>query len=233
MIPHREVHIFCRLSPMKVSSDRILYEDQHLLAVNKRSSELVVKGKGRTDTLPLLDFLKKEYPGLRALHRLDFETSGVTVFARTKAAHDAVLKAGFDGWEKTYVCLVMGRMNKDSGAMRMPLAARGRGKVEAETLYTVLERFRNSTFVEACITTGRHHQIRQHFAMIEHPLVLDAEYGHKKYNGTFIQEFRYRKFFLHASKLRFPHPITNVPITVKAPLPRNFEAILATLRTLR
>jgi len=69
---------------MPIARDRILYEDEYLLAVNKLSGELVVKGSGKTEKLPLFDFLKKEYPGLRALHRLDFETSGVIILLGRK-----------------------------------------------------------------------------------------------------------------------------------------------------
>ena len=86
--------------PMPIARDRILYEDEHLLAVNKLSGELVVKGSGKMEKLPLFDFLKKEYPGLRALHRLDLETSGVILFARTKEAYEKVMETKFAGWKK-------------------------------------------------------------------------------------------------------------------------------------
>lgn len=215
-----------------IQSDRILFQDEHLLGVNKLPGELVVRGKGVVQKLPLLDFLKKDFPGLRAVHRLDFETSGVVLFAKTKAAHDATLESAFEGWKKVYQALVMGVIQKKDGAIRFPLPARGKGKVEAETHYRVLEQFANSTFVEAEITTGRHHQIRRHFAMIHHPLVLDSEYGHQKYNGVFTQEFGYRKFFLHAAVLELPHPITGKKIRIEAPLPKPFAAVLKRLRSL-
>ena len=218
---------------MPVSADRILYRDDHLLIVSKRSMELTVRGKGPLGNLPLLDFLKKDFPELRAVHRLDFETSGVVVFARTKKAYDAIVASDFAGWEKKYRTIVMSRLGRESGVIRIKLPARGRGMIDAETSYVVLERFLQSSYVEATIATGRHHQIRLHFAKIGHPLALDDEYGNHKYNGTFKQEFRYHTFFLHAFALSFPHPVTKEKISVTAPLPRNFEECLKKLRALQ
>ncbi len=216
----------------KSPHNRILYEDEHFLAVNKLSGELTVKGAGKIEKLPLLDFFKKEYPELLALHRLDFETSGVVLFARTKEAEQAVLNSKFKGWKKIYQALVMGRIFRESGVIRSPLPARGKGMVEAITRYKVLERFANSSFVEAEIETGRHHQIRLHFAAIKHPLVLDSVYGHKKFNQVFTQEFGYRKFFLHASSLSFTHPVNGEVVHIEAPLPKVFSGLLKKLRSL-
>jgi len=215
-----------------ISSDRILLKDDHLLIVSKRSMELTVRGKGQVGKLPLLDFLRKDFPELRAVHRLDFETSGIVVFARTKKAYDAILASDFAGWEKKYRTIVMGRVGRETGIIRIKLPARSHGVVDAETSYVVLERFVQSSFIEATIATGRHHQIRLHLAKIGHPLVLDDEYGNRKYNGTFKQEFNYHTFFLHAFALSFPHPITKEKVSVTAPLPRNFEECLKKLRAL-
>lgn len=218
---------------MSISPDRFLYEDDHLLAVNKRSCELVVKGKGRVGKLPLLDFIKQDHPGIRAIHRLDFETSGVVLFAKNKETEVAVLNTKFDQWEKTYETLVMGQVRRRKGAIRTKLPARGKGTVEAETFYTVLDTFANSTYLECKITTGRHHQIRRHMASIDHPLVLDREYGHGKFNQLFRQELGFSKFFLHAKTLTLPHPRTGEVITIEAPQPKQFAACLKLLRSLR
>jgi len=217
---------------MTIDSRRILFSDDSLLAVNKLSGELVVAGAGTSDKLSLLDFLRKDYPGLKPLHRLDFETSGVVVFARTKQVAEAVVTSKFKGWKKTYVTLVAGRMPRPSGAIRTPLPSRGEGVVPAETVYRVLEVFANSCLVEADITTGRHHQIRRHFESIGHPLLLDEEYGNKGINRVFTREFHLRKFFLHAAKLSFPHPVTGQLLTIEAPLPRVFEGVLKQLKKL-
>jgi 23S rRNA pseudouridine955/2504/2580 synthase len=216
-----------------IAPDRILYEDDHLLAVEKLRGELVVKGSGAMGKLPLLDFLKKDYPGLRALHRIDFDTSGVVLFAKTKAAYDAVMNTKFDQWKKRYRALIMGQMDRQTGAIRTKLPVRmGRDMVDAETRYRTLKEFANSSYVDVEIETGRHHQIRRHFAAIKHPLVLDQLYGHKRFNHTFKQEFGYRTFFLHAASLALPHPITGKQLLIEAPLPRAFEEVLARLETL-
>jgi len=111
---------------MPIAPERILYEDDSLLAVNKLSGELVVRGKGRVDKLPLLDFLRKDRSGLNALHRLDFETSGAVLFAKTKEVEEKILSSRFRGWRKTYRTLVMGRILRENGVIRIPLPARGK-----------------------------------------------------------------------------------------------------------
>ncbi len=196
----------------------------------------MVKGAGRVDKLPLLDFLKQEYPGLRPLNRLDFETSGVVLFARTKLAFDVMVgetKTDEPAILKTYRALLAGRGLRDHGEITKPLPARtGRGTVPATTTFRVLERYINSLSVEADIVTGRFHQIRRHFAGIGHALVLDWEYGDEKYNRVFQREFRLAKFFLHAWKVQLKHPITQENLVIEAPMPKVFEGILKKLRAL-
>ena len=217
---------------MPISRDRILYCDDAILAVNKLSGELVVKGSGKVQKLPLLDFLKKEYPGIHPLNRLDFETSGIVLFARTKKVLAQEIGSKFKGWRKIYRTIIAGRIDRDHSQITIPLPARnkGEGNIPATTTYTVLERFANSSYVEAEIESGRHHQIRRHFSLIKFPLVLDDEYGNEKFNRTFCREFGYRRFFLHAWKVTLPHPVTKKEIVIEAPMPRIFEELLAKLK---
>lgn len=215
---------------MPICRDRILYCDDAMLAVNKLAGELVVRGAGNVQKLPLLDFLKKEYPGLRPLNRLDFETSGVVVFARNKTALADALKSKFRGWKKIYRTIVSGRIKDNRGEINMPLPARVKGgSVSAISRYTVIQRFKNASYLEVAIETGRHHQIRRHFQMIHHPLVLDAIYGDEKFNRQFIKYAGYRRFFLHALKVSLPHPITGKEITIVAEMPKVFEEALKKL----
>ena len=223
---------------MKISSERILYKDEHFLAVHKLSGELVVRGSGPVGKLPLLDFLKKDFPGLRAVHRLDFETSGVVLFARTKAALEAVAPTTGEGrtagipMEKTYVALVKGRPREPQGTIKKPLPARAGGDmVPAETKYKIWEELETVSLVQAVITKGRHHQIRRHFQLNGHPLILDDVYGDPKANKAFSRAFQYRKFFLHAESLTFKHPFTDTETTIKSPLPPAFEAVLKKLKS--
>lgn len=229
--------------PMSISPDRILYCDNAILAVNKLAGELVVKGSGKLQKLPLLDFLKKEYPGIHPLNRLDFETSGIVLFARNKKILADALAKKFTGWKKIYRTIVAGAVKKDHGEIAMPLPARSRADpstslrassplpthVAAITRYKVLTRFQNSTYLEVEIDTGRHHQIRRHFSMIHHPLILDQVYGDEKLNRKFTKFLKYRRFFLHAWKVSFPHPFTGKEATIEAPMPKTFEEVLKRL----
>ena len=214
---------------MPIAKNRILFEDNHLLIVNKLSGELSVQGAGKVQKLSLLDFLKQDYPKLRPLNRLDFETSGIVLFAKTKDAYEAVREKMHE-WEKTYKTLVKGQFKYQSGTISIPIAARSSAdKVEAQTKYRVLGSAHSISFVEATIRSGKYHQIRKHLAEIHHPLVLDSVYGDKKFNSAFSREFRLKKFFLHSYSLSFVHPITAEKIVVKAELPGVFKSVLKKL----
>lgn len=219
---------------MGIHADRILYRDDHLLIVNKRAGELTVKagesrGEGQLDAL--FDFLHKTEPGLRVVHRLDFGTSGVLVFAKSGEAAEVIKNTKFAGWKKKYRAIVAGAVDRPAGSIRKKLEARTRDElVDAATHYTVLDKFPVATYVEATIETGRKHQIRKHFAAIGHPLVLDPLYGDPKKDKGFRKMCRYKRFFLHAMSLEFPHPVTGKIMTVEAPLPKSFEEALSTLR---
>jgi 23S rRNA pseudouridine955/2504/2580 synthase len=131
-----------------------------------------------------------------------------------------------------YRALVVGHLPRASGEIHLPLPARGEGAVPAVTRYRVLEEFANSSLVEAEIETGRHHQVRRHFAAIRHPLMLDEVYGLERYNRVFRQEFRIHRFLLHAFSVDFPHPMTGEMLHIEAPMPRVFEDVLKKLRSL-
>ncbi len=216
---------------MPISPDRLLYEDEHLLAVTKLGGELVVRGKGRVDRLPLLDFLQQEYPGLKPVHRLDFETSGVVVFAKNPTVLDKILRNDFKGWKKKYLAIVIGHPAEKKGDIDIALSPRsGIGKVDSHTGYKVIEEIGPVSLVEADIEGGQFHQIRRHFAMIKHPLVLDDEHGDPKFNRRFSKLFKLQRFFLHASSVSFPHPVTGMWTKIDSPLPHVFEKILKDMR---
>ncbi|MBI1813138.1 RluA family pseudouridine synthase [Candidatus Peregrinibacteria bacterium] len=216
---------------MSIDPKRILFRDDSFLAVLKLSGELVVKGKGRVDRLPLLDFLRKEFPGLHPISRLDFETSGVVLFARNRSVLKIFLDTKFAQWSKTYQAIVAHRIDRDQGLISFPLPARtAKVTVEAKTMYRVLERFADASLVEAETSTGRHHQIRRHLRMIGHPLALDAVYGQEKFNTLFTRAFHCRRFFLHASAVSFQHPVTKEMLRIEAPRPKVFEEMLGKLR---
>ncbi len=212
---------------MSIDKRRILYEDEHLLIVNKLAGELVVAATGESSKLPLFDFLKKDYPGLRVVHRLDFQTSGVLVFAKTAQAIGSIRACNFEGWVKTYVALLAGHLQHPTGTIKRQLKARTHdGLVDAVTHYKVLRQFTDGAEVEATIDTGRKHQIRQHFAGIGHPLLRDPLYGDRKLDAIFSKRYGYNYFFLHAARLVLPHPITGKVLHIAAPMPMSFQDVL-------
>ena len=220
--------------PKRINPNRILFEDEHLLAINKLNGELVVRGSGRVDRLPLLDFLRNQYgSNLKPIHRLDFETSGVVLFAKSEKCHEeAVGNKKFAlsglGASKIYRAIVMGRMKADSsGEINKPIPARSDGElVPARTKYKVLDSFRDASYVEAEIETGRQHQIRRHFASINHALVMDEGYGRHRLNREFQKKYGYKSFFLHAFQLKFKHFVTGESLVIEAPLLEVFKRAL-------
>jgi 23S rRNA pseudouridine1911/1915/1917 synthase len=125
-------------------------------------------------------------------------------------------------------------MKNKVGTINWKLPARTREElVEAVSHYRVIELFPHATFVEVDIDTGRKHQIRQHLKHIGHPLLLDPLYGDPRLDRAFKKHHKFRRFFLHASKLVFPHPVTGKTLTVTAALPQAFERVLGELRQTR
>lgn len=217
--------------PKTISPERILYEDEHLLVVNKLAGELVVAAPGESDKEPLYDFLHKSYPGLRVVHRLDFATSGVLVFAKGADVVRQIRGTKFRDWKKTYRTIVSKPMKNKFGTINRKLPARtDKELVDAVSHYRVLELYPHATYIEVDIDTGRKHQIRRHLQFIGHPLINDPVYGDPRLDRMFKRHHKYRRFFLHAFKLSFPHPITGKELTVMAPLPASFTDVLLELK---
>lgn len=213
----------------KIDPRRIVFEDEHLLVVQKLGNELTVAagGKGK---LPLFDFLKKVHPSLKVVHRLDFGTSGVICFAKTAEAVRR-LRDSQDRWTKRYRCLVAGQVIESEGVIRRSLGARTHeGQVDAFSSYKVIGAWPVASDVEVTIETGRKHQVRQHMKMIGHPLLMDPLYGDHEKDKVFRRKFHYDRFFLHAECLMLPHPATGKMMTFLAPLPGSYEKAVKELR---
>jgi 23S rRNA pseudouridine1911/1915/1917 synthase len=223
----------------------VLYEDQDLVAIDKPAGMVVHAGAG-VHSGTLVNALLGRFQSLSALggdlrpgivHRLDRFTSGVILVAKHDAAHRA-LAALFAGRqvEKTYLALVHGNVNPDRGRIEKPIArdprhrtrmtARlGRGRA-AWTEYRVLQRLAGFTFLEVRIGTGRTHQIRVHLASIGHPVAGDRLYGAPANKGIHSLGER---FFLHAHRIRFRHPLTGQPVEIECPLPEDLRRWLEQL----
>ncbi len=220
----------------------ILYEDAAVIAVNKPSGMVVHAGAGNhTGTLvnalvhrfkQLSELGGDQRPGI--VHRLDKETSGVILVARTDDAHRK-LAAQFATrtLEKLYLTLVHGNVRCDSGKIETPITrdpvrrtrmttklSSGR---QALTHYTVLDRFDKFTYLKIRIGTGRTHQIRVHMASLGHPVVGDRLYGAPPQPSEGPLSSR---FFLHAWRITFDSPAGAKDLTVESPLPPPLAAII-------
>lgn len=212
----------------------ILYEDEDFLVVDKPAGMAVHPSGGHyKDTLANLvaSYLRKkgEATAIRAVGRLDLETSGIVVFARNRAAA-ARLSAlkGSEAFQKEYTAFCMGHLAEEEGRISIglekeddPASIRMRcsenGK-PAETFYQVLETFPEFQVVRVVLTTGRTHQIRCHFAGIGHPLLGDRLYGRECSCLS--------RTALHAGKVRFCHPFTGEWILLTAKLPEDLQVCL-------
>lgn len=223
---------------------RILYEDDAVIAVDKPAGMVVHLGAGH-HTGTLVNALLHRFGGLAEaggetrpgiVHRLDRDTSGVILVARTDAAHRA-LAAQFAARtvEKIYLALAHGLVARDHGLLEQPIerdpvrrtrmtARTGRGRA-ARTEYRVLHRYpdRKLTHLEVTLHTGRTHQIRVHLAHAGHPVVGDTLYGAPGHAPGLLTS----RFFLHAHRIAFDSPgAGGRRVTVVSPLPPELESIL-------
>ncbi|MFL6575340.1 MAG: 23S rRNA pseudouridine(1911/1915/1917) synthase RluD [Povalibacter sp.] len=228
----------------------ILHQDKHLLIINKPPGLVVHPGAGNSaGTLQnaLLHFDPKlvHLPRGGIVHRLDKDTSGLLVVARTLEAHTALVRAlEVHEVEREYEAVCLGVMTAggtvDAPIGRHPVdrlrqAVREDGR-ESVTHYRVVHRYRGHTHVRLNLETGRTHQIRVHMAHIHYPLVGDRVYGGrlllpKGATQELIEALRaFHRQALHAARLAFAHPISGKPVEAKAPVPADMQSLLDVLK---
>lgn len=226
----------------------VIFEDEHLLVIDKPAGMVVHPGSGNWSGT-MMNALLHHAPGLAEVpragivHRLDKDTSGLLVVAKTLAAQtDLVRQLQARTVRRHYLALVHGAVTA-AGSVDAPIGrhpvqrtkmavlkpgAGGSGGREARTHYLPRERFATATLVECRLETGRTHQIRVHMASIGHPLVGDPVYGKRKSADATLDAFPRQA--LHAWRLALVHPATGSELAWESPLPADFAALLETLR---
>lgn len=231
----REVEILAEDIPLT-----ILYEDAHLIVVDKPQGMVVHPAAGHASgTLvnALLFHCKGQLSGINGelrpgiVHRIDKDTSGVLVAAKTDQAHQSLAaQLAAHSMTRKYIAIVYNRIQEDNGTVNAPIgrhpkdrkrmAVTNRHSRHAVTHYRVLARSENFNLIEARLETGRTHQIRVHMAHIGHPLLGDEVYGPKN------KPFALQGQTLHAMVLGFIHPVTNAYMEFTSPLPEYFKILL-------
>jgi 23S rRNA pseudouridine1911/1915/1917 synthase len=223
----------------------IVYEDEHLLVVDKPAGLVVHPGAGQTSGT-LVNGLLARYPEVASVgqpdrpgivHRLDRGTSGLMLVARSAEAYDAlVAMLGSRRVDRRYRTLVWGTPVSTTGLIDAPIGRSGRDRTrmavtitgkEARTRYEVVRTYHDPVEVSELrcrLETGRTHQIRVHMASIGHPVVGDARYGGDR------QSLRLGRPFLHAEELGLDHPVTGAPQWFTSALPGDLVAVLASRR---
>ncbi|UCG07968.1 MAG: RluA family pseudouridine synthase [Desulfobacterales bacterium] len=239
----------------------ILFEDEHLVVINKAPGLVVHPAPGHYSGT-LVNALLYHCPDLEGIggklrpgivHRLDKDTSGTLVVAKTAAAHEYLAKQ-FKARkiQKEYLALVFGEFDSEKGTISLPIGRHpadrkrmstfSRKHREAETKWEIYERFKGLTLLTIHLKTGRTHQIRVHCAAINHPVVGDPVYRPRKLMKNIAKDFSgipasivdtlqsIKRQMLHAWQLGFTHPKTGEKMVFEAPMPEDMAEFLDKLR---
>jgi len=248
---HAQATQAVELAPESIALD-IRYEDTEVLVINKPAGLVVHPGAGQPggtlqNALLHHDARLAEIPRAGIVHRLDKDTSGLMVVARTLRAHTSLVEQlQARAVHRQYEAVAFGAMIA-GGKVDAPVGRHPHDRVKqavveedsgraAVTHYRVRERFRAHTLVECRLETGRTHQIRVHMAHIRHPLVGDAVYGSrlklpKAATPELVEALRtFRRQALHAEKLEFEHPVGGTLVSVSVERPADMESLLHALR---
>lgn len=238
----KEENVSPKLTKVAALEGAIVYEDDHILVMNKPSGTAVHGGSGLS--FGVIEGLRAMRPDARFLelvHRLDRDTSGILLVAKKRSVlrslHEQLREKGM---QKDYLALVRGQWPSHVKAVSAPLMknilqsgarivkVNSEGK-PSETLFKVEERYAIATLVKASPVTGRTHQIRVHTLHARHPIAFDDRYGEAEFDmqlsGTGL-----KRLFLHAAVLRFTHPATSKVMRVEVPLDDQLKCCLDILR---
>lgn len=217
----------------------VVFQDEHLIAINKPHGLLVHRSKIANDATEFALQILRDQIGkhVSPVHRLDRKTSGLLLFAFEKEVEIAMQKQFQEGLvQKKYLAILRGYA-PDELDIDYPLAKENGTMQEAFTAFRTLQRAEidvafgkhptsRYSLVEATPTTGRMHQLRKHFAHIFHPIIGDRKHGCNKQNRFFMEQFEMTTMLLHASELTFLHPVTGLQINLKARLQDEFTRMM-------
>ena len=229
----------------------IVFEDEHLLVVDKPAGLVVHPAAGNLDgTLvnALLHHFAGKLSGIGGVarpgivHRIDKDTSGLLVVAKTDVAHDGLARQfAAHSVDRRYIAIVSGVPKANEGKIDAPLArsATNRKKIaivegnrgkRAVTRWKRLEILRDAAVVECRLETGRTHQVRVHMASIGHPLIGDPVYGRStKTHGKLLKDLGYQRQALHAAELGFTHPVTKHRLSFSSAMPPDMQELFNAL----
>ncbi|MEZ9396169.1 23S rRNA pseudouridine(955/2504/2580) synthase RluC [Vibrio splendidus] len=219
----------------------IIYEDDHMLILNKPSGTAVHGGSGlKFGAIEALRALRPDARFLELVHRIDRDTSGILLVAKKRSALRH-LQAQFreKTVQKYYFALVMGEWKNSCKVVNAPLLknevnsivrVNPNGKA-SETRFKVLEKFQDATLVQASPITGRTHQIRVHAQYTGHPIAWDDRYGDRRFDA-YMGKVGLNRLFLHAANIKFTHPGSEEKMDISAPMEKRLERALAGLRKL-
>ena len=230
----------------------IVFEDKHLLVVDKPAGLVVHPAAGNCDgTLvnALLHHCDGSLSGIGGVarpgivHRIDKDTSGLLVVAKHDVAHEGLARQfAAHSIDRRYLAIVNGVPTAKDGTVDAPLARSsanrkkiaivedGRGK-RAVTHWRRLDVLRDAALVECRLETGRTHQVRVHMASIRHPLIGDPVYGRAgKAHGNILKELQFQRQALHATELGFIHPVTRCRLSFSSPMPTDMQELFNALR---
>jgi len=224
----------------------VIYEDEDVLVINKPAGLVVHPGAGNKEHTLVNALLHHNFdlhhlPRAGIIHRLDKDTTGLLIIAKTMAAHTSLIRQmQARDIERHYITLVQGYVVSggiiDTGfgrhtKNRLKMAVTGHGR-QATTHYAVHKHYQNFTLLDVHLMTGRTHQIRVHMAHINHPVVGDQLYGGRmrvpqkmdEPSRTILQKFKRQA--LHARTISFYHPKTDEQISCEAPIPDDFQLLI-------
>lgn len=228
-----------KIEPVDLNLE-VIYEDDHI-AIIVKDKDLVVHPASTYKGVTLVSGLLHRFDSLSTIngenrpgiiHRLDKDTSGLLIIAKTDEAHkilsDDISKHKI---KRNYYTICYGTFNEQTGTINMPIGRDPKNRVKMAvvkngrkslTKFQVLEEYLHHSLLDVELITGRTHQIRVHFSHINHPILGDELYGPRKVFGDKGQ-------FLHAYKLKFNHPITKKEMEFETPLPNYFKNIISEL----